>query len=146
MEFKAKAGLMDILLTAFTDIFLLLAIYMRLKYGFKVELMIVLLAICGGANTWSLLHLPKYQFGPAGLTVKEHFPLKDTYIPYGNIETMRVSGNFMSALAKASHKVVLKYMDPEKKMLITLNCMPDDVYGFVEALQKYSGKRFMDDA
>ena len=145
MEFKAKAGLMDILLTAFTDIFLLLAIYMRLKYGFQVELMILFLAVCGVANTWSLLHLPTYRFDVDGLTIKEHFPLKDTYIPYGNIENMRVSGNFMSALAKASHKVMLKYMEPEKKMLITLNCMPDDVYGFVEALQKYAGKRFMDD-
>ena len=145
MEFKAKAGLMDILLTTFADVFLLLAIYMRLVYGFRVELMILLLAVCGVANTWSLLHLPTYLFGPDGLTVKEHFPLKDTYIPYKNMENMRVSGNFMSTLAKASHKVELKYMEPEKKMLITLNCMPDDVYGFVEALQKYSGKRFNDD-
>lgn len=142
MEFKAKASVADILLTIFSDVFFVVAVVIGAVYGINVLVMAVLLGVCGAGCTWNVLHQPIYIFERDGLVIKEHFPLKDSYIPFDRIRNFCVMGNFKSIITKASNRVDITYQLEGKDKWRSMVCTPADVYGFVDALKKYSGNLF----
>lgn len=142
MEFKSKASVTDVLLTAFSDVFCVIFLVSKIIYGIDVLAFAVLLGISGVCGTWSLLHLPIYIFETGGLRVKESFPLKDGFITYDRIRNFHIKGNFASIITKASHRVDITYRLEGSARYRNIACSLADVYGFVEALKHYSGQLY----
>ena len=142
MEFKSKAPVLDVAVAAFTDIFFLLSVYVWIFYKSDTRILSLILLICGIGCSWCIIKRPTYVFDKTGLWINEHKPFKSVLIKYKDIAAYEIKGNFQSIKTKASGKLVLTYFDCENQKYRSMICMLDDVYGFVEVLKKYSGKKF----
>ena len=142
MEFRSKASITDVLLTAFSCVFCVIFLVSKIIYGIDVAAYAIVLGISGTCGVWSLLHLPVYSFEAGGLRIKEAFPLKDEFITYDRIRSFRIKGNFASIITKASHRVDITYRMDGRTRYLNIICSPADVYGFVDALKHYSGQLY----
>ena len=140
MKFKATPEAMDILLIGIDDLFLILSLIMQFCFGIELWILIAILGVVGICGTWMLLFQPIYCFKESEIEVLEHFPIKNVKIPYEDVITYDLSGNFQSVISKARHRIVLTFKTGEKYRNYTFN--PKDVYGFIEALERGTGKTF----